>query len=122
MIARATRTLVVATFALAATASAQQPKQSPPPAQQPTRAAQASRGAAPAVSADSAKKVLLANLAGATVKSEHLRRRSGHEVYEFVAAQPGTKGNIHASVDATTGAFTRASGKASKAAKTGRGT
>jgi uncharacterized membrane protein YkoI len=79
---------------------AAEPQKAAAKSAQPTTA----KAAAPAVSADSAKKVLMANVSGATVKSERLHRKAGREVYDF-SYTGSDKATHHATVDAATGEF-----------------
>jgi len=85
MLARNAWTIVVATALAAAAAGAQQPtKPTSTPArsataQQPTAAksnAKTSTAAALPVNTDSAKKIVMTNVPGATITSTHLRRTS----------------------------------------------
>ncbi|HKG92778.1 MAG TPA: PepSY domain-containing protein [Gemmatimonadaceae bacterium] len=63
--------------------------------------------AAPAIGADSAKAIALANVPGATVKSAKLSRRSGHATYSIRLAGSQGQPDTWATVDATTGAFAK---------------
>jgi len=117
MLARNALAVLVASAFTASFAAAQQPaKQAPAPRststthpQQPTSTAKQnptqSTTTKPAVSADSAKKVLLANVPGAKVSSERLRRSGGKAYYSISYRTKGEKQAKHATVDANTGAF-----------------
>ena len=112
MLARNALALVVATALTAAVAGAQQPKSTAPTnssARQPAPAAKSwsKRTTAQAlpVSADSAKKIVAANEAGATVTSAKLHHASGKAYYEVGYKMKGASHTQHATVDANTGAF-----------------
>ena len=92
--------VLVPSLALTALAGAQQQ-----PAHQPTT--KTTKQTAPAVSRDSAKTIALAHVKGATVTSEQLHTRNGHKYYLMDLKEPGHKGMVRATVDASTGAFTR---------------
>ncbi len=62
---------------------------------------------APAISADSAKSIVLAQVKGATVTSEKLQSRKGERYYMFTLREPNHKGVVRASVDAANGKFSR---------------
>jgi uncharacterized membrane protein YkoI len=103
---------VIATAITAAVAGAQQPKTTPPArsttAQAPAAAKPSSKtstAAAVPVSSDSAKKIVVANAAGATVTSARLHRSSGKAWYAVSYKVKGEKKTMHATVDANTGAF-----------------
>jgi len=103
----------IATFVSAAVAGAQQPKQTTPTrskatAQAPAAAkptAKTSAAQALAINSDSAKKIVIANEPGATVTSTHLHRASGKAWYTVNFKAKGEKKTMHATVDATSGAF-----------------
>lgn len=80
--------------------------------------AHAEHAAMPTIDADSARAIVLARVAGATVTSERLRTRHGHELYLFTLAVAGRKSPVRATVDATSGAFTRLDGAADSSATT----
>ena len=115
MLARNALMLAVATALTAAAAGAQQPSKpatgtarSTPGAQAPTAAKKSARTSAAAalpVSSDSAKKIVVANAAGATVSSAHLKRSGGKAYYAISYRMKGDKKAMHATVDANTGAF-----------------
>ena len=103
---------VIATAITAAVAGAQQPKTTPPArsttAQAPAAAkttSKTSTAAAVPVNSDSAKKIVVANAAGATVTSARLHRSSGKAWYTVSYKVKGDKKTMHATVDANTGAF-----------------
>jgi uncharacterized membrane protein YkoI len=105
MSTRNTLFLSIAATALFATAAA---------AQQPTAKHQAaakpavtSSQPAPKISADSARKIALANNPDAKVKSEKLHKEGGKREYVFRLAQPKGQGTTRAMVDAETGAYTK---------------
>lgn len=104
--------LVIATAVTAAVAGAQQPKTPPArssaPTQAPTAAKQGAKTAAAAalpINSDSAKKIVVANAAGATVTSARLHRSAGKAWYNVSYKMKGEKKTMHATVDANTGAF-----------------
>jgi uncharacterized membrane protein YkoI len=114
MLARNAWTLVVATAFAAAAAGAQQPKPTSTPArstshaQSPTAAktnAKTSTAAALSVNTDSAKKIVMANVPGATITSTHLRRGSSKSFYSVSYKEKGGRKTMHGMVDATTGVF-----------------
>jgi len=115
MLARNAWTIVVATALAAAAAGAQQPKPASTPArstaaQQPTAAkanAKTSTAAALPVNTDSAKKIVMTNVPGATITSTHLRRTSGKSYYSVNYKEKGGRKTMHGMVDANTGAFTQ---------------
>jgi uncharacterized membrane protein YkoI len=122
------KTFVLATaltFGMAAAALAQQPAAAPQGAAKQTRAAaqtQTKRTAAAAkvaISADSARALVKAHDAKATILSEKLRRRNGRMVYDVRVREEGQKGTHWLRVDATTGTVTQVSmaGSAKPAAK-----
>lgn len=94
--------VLVPSLALTALAGAQQQ-----PAHQPTTKTTKQTAPAPAISRDSAKTIALAHVKGATVSSEQLHTRNGHKYYLMDLKEPGHKGVVRATVDASTGAFTR---------------
>jgi hypothetical protein len=97
---------LIAQIAAAGALVAQKPASKAEPQKAAAKSAQPTTAkAAPAVSADSAKKVLMANVSGATVKSERLHRKAGHEVYDFSYTAGSDKSTHHATVDATSGEF-----------------
>jgi uncharacterized membrane protein YkoI len=104
--------LVIATAVTAAVAGAQQPKTPPArssaPTQAPTAAKQGAKTAAAAalpINSDSAKKIVVANAAGATVTTARLHRSAGKAWYNVSYKMKGEKKTMHATVDANTGAF-----------------
>ena len=105
--------LVIATAVTAAVAGAQQPKSTTPARstatpQAPTAAKQSTKTAAAAalpISSDSAKKIVVANAAGATVSSARLHRSAGKAYYAVSYKVKGERKTMHATVDANTGAF-----------------
>ena len=119
MLARNAWTIVVATALAAAAAGAQQPKPASTPArssaaaQQPPAKANAKSNAKTATAAalpvntDSAKKIVMANVPGATITSTHLRRTSGKSYYSVNYKEKGGRKTLHGMVDATTGVFTQ---------------
>ena len=117
MLARNAWTFVVATALAAAAAGAQQPKPASTPArsstatqQKPAAAktnAKTPTAAALAVNTDSAKKVVMANVPGATITSTHLRRTSSKSYYSVSYKEKGGRKTMHGMVDANTGAFTQ---------------
>ena len=127
MLARNAWTIVVATALAAAAAGAQQPKPASTPArsstaaQQPAKAsaktnAKTPTAAALAVNTDSAKKIVMASIPGATITSTHLRRTSSKSYYSVNYKEKGGRKTMHGMVDANTGAFTQ-SAPATNAAK-----
>ena len=113
MLARNALVFVVATALTAAVAGAQQPK--PAPSSKPSSATQQSPAAkstsktttaqALPITSDSAKKIVMANEAGATVSSAKLHKESGKAWYNVSYKMKGQTKTMHASVDANTGAF-----------------
>ncbi len=110
MLARNALVFVVASALTAAVAGAQQPKSTTPahstaqaPAAKPSQ--KTSSAKALPVSADSAKKIVAANEAGATVTSAKLHHSSGKAYYEVGYKMKGESKTMHATVDANTGAF-----------------
>jgi len=96
----------------AAVAGAQQPKTTTPArasstAQAPAAKSTAKTAAAAAlpVSSDSAKKIVMANAAGATISSAKLHKSAGKAWYNVSYKMKGEKKSMHATVDANTGAF-----------------
>jgi uncharacterized membrane protein YkoI len=118
MLARNAWTVILATALAAVTAGAQQPtKPTSTPARSSTTAAQTpaaakkgnaktSTAAVLAVNTDSAKKIVMANVPGATITSTHLRRTSGKSYYSVNYKEKGGRKTMHATVDANTGVFT----------------
>jgi len=116
MLARNAWTIVVATALVAAAAGAQQPKPASTPArsstasQAPTAAktnAKTATAAALPVNTDSAKKIVMTNVPGATITSTHLRRTSGKSYYSVSYKAKGGRKTLHGMVDASTGTFTQ---------------
>ena len=62
---------------------------------------------APAISKDSAKAITLANVHGAKITSEKLETRNNERYYLFTLQEPNQKATVKATVDASTGKFTR---------------
>ena len=126
MLARNAWTIVVATALAAAAAGAQQPaKPASTPARSSTTAQQStaaktnaktSTAAALPVNTDSAKKIVMTNVPGATITSTHLRRTSGKSYYSVSYKEKGGRKTLHGMVDANTGTFTQ-SAPATTAAK-----
>ena len=118
MLGRNAWAAIVATALAATAAGAQQPAKPSTPArssaskpQTPAAAksnAKTSTAAALAVTTDSAKKIVLANVPGATIASTHLRRSSSKSYYSVNYKEKGGRKTMHAMVDANTGAFTAA--------------
>ena len=115
MLGRNAWTVVVATALAAAAAGAQQPKPASTPsrastaAQQPPAAktnAKTSTAAALPVNTDSAKKIVMSSVPGATITSTHLRRTSGKSYYSVNYKAKGGRKTLHGMVDANTGVFT----------------
>ena len=112
--------LAIATALTAAVAGAQQPKRAPvaksTTAQAPAakQAGKTAAAAAVPVSADSAKKIVMANAAGATISSARLHRRAGKAWYNVAYKMKGEKKTMHATVDANTGAFATVAPAAAK--------
>jgi uncharacterized membrane protein YkoI len=108
----------IATALSAAVAGAQQPKPATTAKStaKPTAAAQAPAAAkqAVAVSADSAKKIVMANATGATISSARLHKSAGKAWYNVAYKMKGEKKTMHATVDANTGAFATVAPAASK--------
>ena len=112
MLARNALALVVATALTAAVAGAQQPKSATPTKSSATQQAPAAKSSSKTstaqalpVSSDSAKKIVVANEAGATVTSAKLHHASGKAYYEVGYKMKGESHTQHATVDANTGAF-----------------
>lgn len=112
MLARNALMFVVATALTAAVAGAQQPKPTTPTksstAQQAPAAKQTSKTStaqATPIHSDSAKKIVMANEPGATVTSAKLHKESGKAWYNVSYKMKGDSKTMHATVDATTGAF-----------------
>ena len=125
MLSRNALAMLIATAVSAVAAGAQQPAK--PTATRSTAAAQApaaakksaktSTAVALPVSADSAKKVVAANAAGASVTSAHLHRSAGKSYYTVGYKTKGDKKTMHATVDANTGAFATVAPSAKSARK-----
>ena len=118
MLARNAWNMVVATALAAAAAGAQQPKPASTPArsstaaQQPAKTAaktnaKTSTAAALPVNTDSAKKIVMTSVPGATITSTHLRRTSGKSYYSVNYKEKGGRKTLHGMVDANTGVFTQ---------------
>jgi uncharacterized membrane protein YkoI len=113
MLARNALVFVVATALTAAVAGAQQPKpatstKSSSTAQQAPAAKSTSKTSATQavpVTSDSAKKIVMANEAGATVTSAKLHKELGKAWYNVSYKMKGQTKTMHATVDANTGAF-----------------
>ena len=116
MLSRNALTVLVATALSAVVAGAQQPAKptttrSSTAAQAPAAAkksARTSTAVALPVSTDSAKKIVAANEAGASITSAHLHRSAGKAYYTVGYKPKGEKKTMHATVDANTGAFAAA--------------
>jgi len=118
MLSRNALVFVAATALFAAGAAAQQPAKPATPTshtstttQAPSAAKKTTKTSAAAplpVNADSARKIVAANAAGATVTSTHLHRSGGKSYYTVSYKLKGAKSTMHANVDATTGAFSAA--------------
>jgi uncharacterized membrane protein YkoI len=126
MLSRNALAVIVATALTAAVAGAQQPAK---PATTTTRASTTAQAPAAAkktpktssavalpVSADSAKKIVASNAAGATVTSARLHRSAGKSYYNVSYKLKGDKKTMHATVDATSGAFATVAPAATKPA------
>jgi hypothetical protein len=115
------RSTTLSAFALAAlltgTAAAQNPPAPPKPAK-PAQSGMAThkpthrvREAKPGllkqakISADSAERVAMAQVAGGTVTAREIEKQKGTLVYSFDIKVPGQEGYQEVTVDATTGAF-----------------
>jgi|SRR5919204_6081301 uncharacterized membrane protein YkoI len=101
------RTLsLIAALALGTAAAASAQATGTQPAQHRTTAQGQGRGnrtaAKPAISRDSARVLALANMPGATVRSEKLQRHQGRRVYVFSLRSSDNKAQ-HLWVDANTG-------------------
>ena len=111
MLARNALVFVVATALTAAVAGAQQPKPATPTKSSTTQAPAAkqtsktSTAQAVPINSDSAKKIVMANEAGATVSSAKLHKESGKAWYNVSYKMKGQTKTMHATVDANTGAF-----------------
>ena len=110
MLARNAFALLAATALTAAVAGAQQAKTTTPPKSSATQQAPAAKSSkttsqALPISADSAKKIVAANEAGATVTSSKLHHASGKAYYEVGYKMKGESKTMHATVDAHTGEF-----------------
>ena len=62
---------------------------------------------APAISKDSAKAIVLANVHGAKITSEKLETRNNERYYLFTLHEANQKATVKATVDASNGKFTR---------------
>src|SRR5262245_36359808 len=125
MLARNASTLIGALVLTAAVAGAQQPAKQPTThtashptttTQAPTQAKHSSKTSAATampVSTDSAKKVVMANAAGATISATKLHHKEGKAYYAVTYKVKGNSKTMHATVDANTGAFTAGSEPAS---------
>lgn len=102
------RTLLAALAGVALSAGVAAAQNPAPPAQKaaPQKMAHTTM-TAPSISADSAKAIALKQVPGATVASEKLKTRNGHRYYLFGLQQGKSKALIRATVDASTGAFSR---------------
>ena len=98
--------LVVCLGVHADVARAQQRQALPPAA---TRVADTARPAkpAPAISRDSARVLLIARIAGATVVSQRLMLKDGRQIYSFRVREKGKPATARVIVDATTGEVKR---------------
>ena len=116
MLSRNALGIIVVTALAAGAAAAQQPAKPAPtttrstsaPPQAPAAAkktAKTSTAAALAVTADSANKIVASNAAGATITSTRLHRKAGKSYYSVSYTMKGDKKTMHATVDASTGAF-----------------
>jgi uncharacterized membrane protein YkoI len=111
MLSRNALVVFIATALTAAVAGAQQPAKPATPARstvapaQPPAARKPAQTSTLAVSADSAKKIVAAHAAGATVTSTRLRRNDGKAYYAVSYRMKGATKTMHATVDANTGAF-----------------
>ncbi|HUQ80476.1 MAG TPA: PepSY domain-containing protein [Gemmatimonadaceae bacterium] len=128
MLSRNALAVIVGTVLAAGVAAAQQPakpattatRSTPTPTQAPGAAkktAKTSTAAALAVTADSAKKIVASNAAGATVTSSRLHRSAGKSYYAVSYKMKGEKKTMHATVDASTGAFATVAAPAKSGAK-----
>jgi uncharacterized membrane protein YkoI len=125
MLARNALVLMAATALTAAVAGAQQPKSTTPPKSTATQQAPAAKPTSKTstakslpISADSAKKIVAANEAGATVTSAKLHHASGKAYYEVGYKMKGESKTMHATVDANTGAFAQKTAPASTKSST----
>jgi uncharacterized membrane protein YkoI len=103
------RTLLAAVAAVALSAGVAA-AQNPAPSTQQKAAPQKmahNTMTAPSISADSAKAIALKQVPGATVASEKLKTRNGRQYYLFGLHEGKSKALIRATVDASTGAFSR---------------
>ena len=112
MLARNACTLIGAIALTAAVAGAQQPAKQPPTthttasqAPQAKKTSKTSAATALPISTDSAKKIVVANAAGATVSSAKLHKSDGKAYYAVSYKMKGNSKTMHATVDANTGAF-----------------
>jgi uncharacterized membrane protein YkoI len=104
------RTLLAAVAAVALSAGAAA-AQNPAPSSTPQKAAPQKMAhhtaMAPSITADSAKAIAVKEVPGATVASEKLKTRNGRQYYLFGLHAGKSKALIRATVDASTGAFSR---------------
>jgi len=113
MLARNAFTLIGAITLTAAVAGAQQPAKQPPATHttatqaspQAKKTSKTSAATAMPISTDSAKKIVVANAAGATVSSAKLHKSDGKAYYAVSYKMKGNSKTMHATVDANTGAF-----------------
>lgn len=126
MLSRNALAVIVATALTAAVAGAQQPakpattRSTAPTAQAPAQAKKSAKTASAAalpINADSAKKIVTSNAAGATVTSARLHRSAGRSYYSVAYKMKGEKKAMHATVDANTGAFANVAAPAKSAKK-----
>ncbi|HEX2778019.1 MAG TPA: PepSY domain-containing protein [Gemmatimonadaceae bacterium] len=116
------RVLALAAMPFAATALAAQSSTSKPAAQAQQRmarhaaTAKQEASASLAISPDSARRIALTNLPGATVKREKLGRNGGKQAYMFTLTANGR--TSRAAVDAETGAFTQVAPHSARANRT----
>lgn len=106
MSTRNTLFLSIAATALFATAAAAQQQQPTAKHQAAAKTGVTSSQPAPKVSADSARRIVLANVPDAKIKSEKLHKEGGKREYVFRFSQP-KMGTSRAMVDAETGAYTK---------------
>lgn len=101
--------IIAATWAAAAVAGAQQPTSKPATRPRTTAAAKSTAKTAAAtalpVTPDSARKVVMARAADATIASVRLHRSGAKPYYAVSYRVKGDKKTMHANVDANTGAF-----------------
>ena len=101
------RYMLAALALIAAAAGAQQKPVQQKSATQTVTAKAAPARPAPAVSADSAKAIVLSHISGAKVASEKLQTRNGHRYYLFTLREPNRRAVVRATVDASSGSFSR---------------